>query len=230
MKTLIDREGLVFNPPGLGCVLSLSGLPGGSSKIYDRSPYGKVGLITGATWVRLPSGLWCLNFDGLDDTLTIPSMDFSAISNSTLSIWVYLPSAPGAYEYVYSYYPNPNKRVFLNFGGDGKLLFAHWDDPTQKDARSNDVLSTETWYHIVGLMGAGGIKMYINGVSQDDTDASTVCYHSFSDADVPIYFGMYRPTSNLLKCQLALPRIYSRALSAFEIQNHFNQEKHLFGA
>jgi hypothetical protein len=28
---------------------------------------------------------------------------------------------------------------------------------------------------------------------------------------------------------VALPRIYNRVLTALEVQNHFNREKHLFG-
>ena len=69
MKTLLDRDidELIFDPPELGSVLYLTGLPCGGSKIYDRSPYGNHGTITGATWKRLPSGLWYLDLDALDD-------------------------------------------------------------------------------------------------------------------------------------------------------------------
>jgi len=48
MKALDDREDLVFSPPELGCVHYLPGLPGGGSKIHDRSPCGNIGTITGA--------------------------------------------------------------------------------------------------------------------------------------------------------------------------------------
>jgi len=66
METLLYSrvDALMFSPPELGCVLYLSGLPNSGSKIHDRSPYGNHGAITGATWQRLPSGLWCLSFDG----------------------------------------------------------------------------------------------------------------------------------------------------------------------
>jgi len=37
MKALLDRDALVFNPPMLGCVLFLSGFPGGGSRIYNRT-------------------------------------------------------------------------------------------------------------------------------------------------------------------------------------------------
>ena len=60
MQGLLERDKIVLNPPALGTVLFLSGLPGSGNRIYDRSPYGRLGVITGATWKRLPSGLWYL--------------------------------------------------------------------------------------------------------------------------------------------------------------------------
>ena len=54
MKILLDKEDSIFNPPQLGCVLSLTGLPGGGNKTYDRSPYGNIGTIIGATWMSCP--------------------------------------------------------------------------------------------------------------------------------------------------------------------------------
>lgn len=59
------RDIVLFEPPEIGCVLDLTGLPSGGSKIYDRSPYGKVGTITGVTWLQTPGGIWCLSFDGV---------------------------------------------------------------------------------------------------------------------------------------------------------------------
>ena len=54
MKTRLDKDELVFNPPELGCVLYLPGLPGGGSRIHDRSPYANNGTVAGATWRHLP--------------------------------------------------------------------------------------------------------------------------------------------------------------------------------
>ena len=38
------------------------GLEGGGTTLWDYSNNGNHGTITGATWVRLPSGLWSLGF------------------------------------------------------------------------------------------------------------------------------------------------------------------------
>lgn len=58
---------MLFDPPELGCVLALTELPSGGSKIHDSSPYGNVGTITMACWLTSPVGLYCLSFDGVDN-------------------------------------------------------------------------------------------------------------------------------------------------------------------
>lgn len=47
-----------------GSVLYLDGYPPNGTTIYDKSGNGNNGTITGATWVRLRSGLWGLNHAG----------------------------------------------------------------------------------------------------------------------------------------------------------------------
>ena len=89
MKTLVSQNSLVFNPPELGCVLFLPGLPWSSSKIHDRSPYGNHGTITGATWKRLPSGLWYLSFDGIDDYVSLgTSASLNLVDDFTMMAWL----------------------------------------------------------------------------------------------------------------------------------------------
>ena len=47
-------------------VLYMPGLEGGGTTVWDYSGNGNHGTITGATWVRLSSGVWAKNFDGND--------------------------------------------------------------------------------------------------------------------------------------------------------------------
>jgi hypothetical protein len=78
-----------FAQPNANCVLYMPGLPGAGSYIYDRSIYGNHGTIIGATWTRLPSGLWYPDFDGTDDKITIAdaaSLHFGG--NITVKVWI----------------------------------------------------------------------------------------------------------------------------------------------
>ncbi len=62
-----------FPPPPAGSVLYLPGYPAQGSVIQDFSGQGNDGTITGAVWKRLPSGLWYLDFDGIDDQVNCGS-------------------------------------------------------------------------------------------------------------------------------------------------------------
>src|SRR3990167_10553439 len=48
---------------------------------FDRSRYQNHGTITGATWKRLPSGVWVMSFDGTDDNILLPTV--SALDPTT---------------------------------------------------------------------------------------------------------------------------------------------------
>ena len=84
-----DMNKLLFGASEPDSVLSLPGLPGGGSKIYDRSSYGNNVTVMGATWKVLPSGLWHLYFDGTDDYLC-PGDDsqYDITGQVTLGAWV----------------------------------------------------------------------------------------------------------------------------------------------
>ncbi|MDP2731407.1 MAG: hypothetical protein Q8O55_13160 [Dehalococcoidales bacterium] len=90
MQIIADRSAdrIMFDSPGLETLLYLPGLPGGGSRIHDRSSYGNHGTLIGATWVKTPGGLWCLNFDGSDDYIDCGTGITLANSSFTLEAWV----------------------------------------------------------------------------------------------------------------------------------------------
>lgn len=230
MKILVDREDLVFSPPELGCVLCLPGLPGGGSKICDRSPYGNHGTITGATWVRLPSGLWCLSFDGTDDYV---ATGYKASLNPTIAVsielWVKAGSIAG--------YPYFNGRGYFTQGfnfslSDSKIYF--WIKTTDGilTVASVSTLNTDVFYHIVGTYdsagGSNNMKVYING-ALDAQDTLTGTIVPFTAYSMGTYMGRADIAGSYFDGLLALVCLYNRALTALEVGNHFNREKHLFG-
>ncbi len=217
--------------PPIGCGLHLLGLPGGGNKIYDRSPYGNIGTITGATWVRLPSGLWCLSFDGGgagDDKVNLGSDASLFPDDGTWLIWAKSAFALAANEILFSTDAAGNNEgdAFLSVSvADGKYRFFLYNTGN-KNVYSD--APTDTNWHLIGVtFGSGGMKMCVDGVLQASTDPSTMSPKANQD----LMLGAYRPAvAMVFDGYLALPRIYNRALSVLEIQNHFNREKHLFGA
>ncbi len=228
MRTLLDREDLVFGPPPSGGVLSLSGLPGGGNKIYDRSPYGNAGMIIGATWKRLPGGLWCLSFDGLDDGVdcgTGSSLDITG-DKLTLEAWVYVESWAGCDSYAYimaSYQPNVGGYGIARESTNNRFFFTV-NVPGWSAVFPAGTQAEQTWLYMVGIYNGVTYKLFENAV---EIAGASRTGNIGSTANAIRIGG--NGVNNNFHGKIVLPRIHNRALSLFEMQNHFHQEKHLFG-
>ncbi len=218
---------LLFAPPALGTVLSLTGLPGGSNKIHDRSPYGNHGTITGATWKRLPSGLWCLSFDGGDDYVDCGN-DASLAVTGALTIEAFIkPTAVNAWYSIVSMYENNTDNGYQFYlHTDGKLRFkTELGGISQVSASS---LTAGVWQYVAVTFNcsADELKFYIDGgldvtrTEATDLIATTQNLHIGKDNRAGLYY---------FNGDIGMLRIYNRALSSLEIQNHFDREKRLFG-
>ena len=155
--------------PPIGCVLDLAGLPEVGNKIYDRSPYGNHGAITGATWKRLPSGLWVLDFDGTDDVIT--GSDAALPSGTTarsVLMWVNLDVLKD-YQAFFSYGTGANGQALMFTSdhaagaGTDKLLVGRYG---AGQTASTGSISASIWQLIGFTMDANlAIIHYINGVA-----------------------------------------------------------------
>ncbi len=228
METALDSRDFVFKPPELGCVLSLSELPGGNNKVYDRSPCGNIAMITGATWKRLPSGLCCLGFDGSDDRVSCgTNAGFDITGAITLLAWVNLPAAPAGWgrvmskgyaNYTLMFAPGsltPYAQVYGLSGGLGQEQF-------------NTAVTVDTWALLALTCdkdgGANNFRMYPNGALD-----RAVTHSGQISTGGSLFVGSTDTPSEYFSGYIALVRVYNRALSGLEIQPHFNREKHLFG-
>lgn len=240
MKTMLDIDKLVFSPPDLGCSLYLTGLPGGGSKIHDRSPYGNHGTVTGAVWKRLPSGLWCLNFDGSDDYVDCGSDNSLEIGTNgwSVNVWLKVPSDSNYRVILNSmvvFATNSSKGYYLYLGNDDTRVSWGVSDGTtriQNYVVSPITLKDNTWHHIVATFNSttDTVKLYVD-TTEIGSDTSGTPLGTIINDRQPEFgrdYGSGSPRYYFLGL-LALPRVYNRALSALEIQNCFNQEKHLFG-
>jgi len=97
-----------------------------------------------------------------------------------------------------------------------------------------DQIANNTWYHIIGTWDGGltdaSTALYINGVS-GGTCVETGDFAALQAVTEALLIGARKASAPEREVfgRIALPRIYNRALSAPEIQNHFSREKHLFG-
>ena len=120
-----------------------------------------------------------------------------------------------------------------------QLSYHHTTGPTFgiRDASSNlaymyaHVVSLNNWHHIVGIYNGvdqTGLHIYVNG-NLDDRELHGTCSGQIEDSS-GYPFKVSGISGRRFGGDIALMRVYNRALSALEIQNHFNREGHLFGA
>jgi hypothetical protein len=234
MKSLNSSDSIgVFHPPELGCVLFLPGLPGGGIKVYDRSPYGNIGTVTGAVWKVTPGGVPCLHFDGLDDVVNCgKGASLNDILQYTYKAWIYatgwgesnLGRVFDKGQVVPLYFANNLGQVWSlrNF----TVQYGRWRTP------SGSVLLNK-WEHLVVIYDCSSPsndpKIYVNGISQAITEVNTPSGVASSDSASDLRIGNSSDTSATFEGDIALAEVHCRIWSALDVQNSFNREKRIFG-
>jgi len=227
VKTLVCKEELIFNPPELGCGLYLPGLPGSGSKIYDRSPYGNNGTITGATWTRLPGGLWCLSFDGTDDYVNCGNAaSLHTSANLSIEMWAKTPADwSGLNQGLIDKRTPPQGYLWQIY--DGHLSLYCGGTGGDASVNVNPPANPELWHHYAMVLKGGEyLYLFING-ELENFDTSDIP-SDFTETSANVIIGARQSGGNFSGV-IALTKIYNRVLSALEIQNHFSREKGLFG-
>lgn len=200
-----------------GCVLYLPGLPGSGTKIYDFSGQGNTGTITAALWKRLPSGLWCLDFDGTDDYVTFTQINCAA--DFTQQAWCNLASTENLWRCL-SYGASDNNRILL------KPTTAHVEIGTANSYNPTFSSISNTWVLITLTRKSGTVCLYINNT--EATTGGTATGHNTSYST--LRFGTQTQLTYDWIGGITLYRLLNgRGLSAGEISQQYNQEKHLFG-
>ena len=227
MKALLDREDLVFYPPPLGCVLYLPGLPGGGSKIYDRSPYGNCETIVGATWVRLPSGLWVLSFDGSDDRVDCGNPTALQLTVGTYEAWTRTTRTATTSHAGIVQKPHAFGIGMRVAGGIGYINSYDWGVGGGWRPGVTTPINDGAWHQVVLTFDSGvAASHYVDAV----LDANSPFAYTLSNNDFNLMVGCGTSGGGEPWLgDIVMVRVHNRVLSALEIRNHFDREKHLFG-
>lgn len=225
MESVLIKEKLV-EAPELGSLLYLPGLPGSGSKVYDRSPYGNSGTITGATWTKLPSGIWCLSFDGIDDVVDCGnSACFNVTSALTVVAWINpVGWGGGTYGRILSKGVITAWAFFLSMTtAEMRFYGASMGSAIQSNP---NVIALNKWQQVGITYNKANVRFYVNGVYQGGdalsqplgTNIQNLLVGSESEVADRCFNG-----------NIALVRVLNRPWTTLEFQNSFNREKHLFG-
>jgi len=210
------------------CVAYYPALPEGFSQstIKDYSGNGNHGTITGATWVKRPSGLLGLNFT-IDDYVDIAaSTSLNFTDAGTWMVWVILRGTPAGWERVFS---KGYAETFLAFNAS-----------TSPIMRINGLGGGAGQYAFVGSLtvnvpaligftydkdgGDNNLKLYINGsLDSQNTETGTIGGTSAWALGSTSAHG-----EKLQAGDIYLFRVLNRAITASQWASIFSQERHLF--
>ena len=225
MQSPPKQNNLIFNSPPPDCVLCLSGLPGGGNAIHDRSSRGNHGAITGAAWEKLPGGLWCLDFDGVDDCVTVNdggSLDFGEDSFS-IRLWLCLEGEHG--DIIGKYQSAQPGRWGLSAKSASTIRF--YNAAGSVEVAVGDL--SGRWQSLSFVIDTKSGSIYI--YQQGKLRSSGVFSPNTTSNSISLTIGRFTSEQwGCLQGKIALCSIHRRALDALEIQNYFNSEKHFFGA
>ena len=228
MPTLLNRDKWQFDPPALGTVLSLKGLPGGSAKIHDSSPYGNQGTITGATWKRLPDGLWHLSLDGTDDYIDVPHSSSLDITNIlTIKTWVYVVGTHHINNYIFSKRGTYGFALLLR-ASTLKIGGFVRDASGYCDIDSDGTISLTTWTQVGLTVDGQNMRHYING----RLDKATACTRLPGSNTEGLMIGALNTYQQdyFFNGYIALPQVTRGIVwNELDFQNSFTEEKSLFG-
>lgn len=209
-------------PVPSSCVLYLEGQQDPqSSTIKDLSGNGNNGTITGATWVRLPSGLWVLSHNGTSDYTTLSSpISLAEDTPWTVMFWFYRDANSDKYFYGNTFAVGSYTRFRFS-----NTFFYLYNDANENDGGVNIGPSDTTWHHLALVCDgtdANNIDHYIDTTLEGTTTLAN------SQQTIRV-LGDIGDASVFFNGDLALWKVFDgKALTATEIQNHFNQERHLF--
>jgi hypothetical protein len=189
------------------------------SSVQDASGSGNAGTLSGAT--RTEAGRYggAISFDGVNDWVTVPdaaSLDLTTAV--TLEAWVRPSALSGAWRtvvlkeqstsLVYGLYANddqnrPNGTVYVG---------------SELDTRGTSQLALNTWTHLATTWDGATLRLYVNGTQV----SSRAIAGTLPSSSGPLRIGGNAIWGEWFAGLIDELRIYSRALSAAEIQSDMN--------
>ena len=122
-----------------------------------------------------------LDFDGSDDRVSLGQLDVLKGRTVTISAWIRAKYSSAAYSPIVTQYDQSWKGYDLCLDSDGKPSF-YLDDEA---AVADSAVIVNTWYHIAGTYDGEMLKIYVDGVLEEDS----TYYNEDSGANTAAYIG-----------------------------------------
>ena len=186
----------------------------------DASGNNNTGTLNGTEWIAGKIGSNALQFDGVDDYVSVPASAGLNIRNAvSLEAWINTDDVTADNQATRriiekgKYALGASDKVYfkLFIGGSAQELYRAWD-----------ISNKGIWYHIVGTYDSAGgtnnMKFYING---ELVTASTVSGTIDDSSASTLLIGMRSADSGRFKGKIDEAKVFNRALTAGEVKMHY---------
>ena len=191
---------------------------GSGTTAADASGNGLNGTLSAATWTTAGRFGGALSFNGTSALVTVADHALLDLTTGmTLQAWVY-PTALSAYRTVILK-ERPGDLAYALYAHDGAPRPSAWITAgTPATATGTAALPLNTWTHLATTYDGAVLRLYVNGVQVGSQAHSGSLFVSGS----PLRIGGNTIWGEYFQGRLDEVRIYSRALSAAEIQSSMN--------
>ena len=215
-KTAYDESRFANNGAVYGNTRLLLHMDEGSGNVvYDESPWRTNGTKYGATWVSGKSGS-ALEFDGSSQHVTINGLNISS-NPTTIEFWFKLKSLPANQPQLYPGFMGAGGKFTIEIvKGSGAISTAGFGASSFSNGRITDL----NWHHLALVISGTNKYLYLDG--QFDISDSSASMPSLTTIELG---GGW---SGLINAAMDEVAIYSKALNATEVADHYNTGKAKF--
>ena len=166
-------------------------------------------------------GVGSLQFDGINSVVSIGAGKLDSLTTASIETWInYSGDFPTNQVFFSRYKDGSNRMPIFVSSSTEKIAFENIVGGSNRAIYSDAQIIPGKWYHLAFICGTNGMKMYVNGIQQADTNATTDCFSSIASTvsnDIGAHNGgAFFPGS------IDSTRIYSRELTAAEILSNYN--------
>jgi hypothetical protein len=165
------------------------------------------------------------SFNGSNSSITSPTSSLFDSQSITMESWN-KPSST-VYQNGFLFEKGQVNTQYSNFyNSDGTFYFRTMGlSPQDLTFFAPTYIAPGNWYHIACTVGSGLKTIYVNGIQITQTSYTGTIPTGQTNQYVGIYGGGGYPFLG----QIAVSRVYNRALSASEVIQNFNAQRGLYG-
>lgn len=207
----------------------------------DSSGNGNDGTVYGATFVDGKVGK-ALSFDGVDDYVRVlDSASLDVTDGITTEAWVKLSSTSSNWQVIAQKWGDEgtwsdSRSYGLNIPQNTKKIeFPISDLANQRETPFHRIATTDTdvlelgkWHYVAGTFDGTYRKIYVDGVLVKNVKIPSNIYAGVADLGIGAYIRSPTSVATYFNGLIDEVRIYNRALTATEIQQHYAEglERH----